>query len=150
MTGRAADDRRSTATRRALVRLGLTLGWAGLILLLTLLPGEKGSLVGRTSAFFGGTDLSDAIGHAVLFGVLSLLGFHAGRTVLPARPALLLTLAFALALGTLSEILQLYVPERGVTLFDMAANWIGAASAAFWLRFLWRGEGWAEARSASR
>lgn len=121
---------------RAVVRLVMALGWTGLILLLTLLPGEKGSLVGRTSAFFGGTDLSDAVGHVVLFGVLSLLSYRAARICLSRRPALLLTLAITLGLGAVSEILQLYVPERGATLFDIAANWIGVTGFAMWVRFV--------------
>jgi hypothetical protein len=128
-----ADE--SRAQMSGFVRMSMALAWTVLILMLTLLPGEKGSIVGRTSAFFGGTDLSDAMGHVVLFGVLSLLSYRAARIGLSPRAALLLTLAVALALGAVSELLQIYVPERGATLIDIAANWLGVMGFALWARF---------------
>ncbi|HMM27971.1 MAG TPA: VanZ family protein [Aggregatilineaceae bacterium] len=109
------------------------LGWLALVGFLMLAPGE-GSLVEDTSRAFGGTDLTDALGHVVLFGVLAALLAHALSFHLPPDRALWLAAAVAITVGTALELAQLLAIERGASLLDLAANWLGPLAAATWLR----------------
>lgn len=119
--------------RVPLLRWLAALAWTGLVLFFMVLPGSTPA-IHNTSAFFGGTDLSDAIGHVILFGTLALL-WH-GALVLRMSPArsyrYALWLVLLLAIST--EFAQQFVPRRGASLLDMAANLIGVALAAWWLR----------------
>ncbi len=125
------------ATVRALVshplpRWALALAWTALVCLLMLLPGED-SVAEDTSGFFGGTDLTDAAGHVLLFGGLTLFWYAA--LVCHGTPAEALRLALSLAggLGVLLEAGQSLVPERGVSLLDFSANALGVCAAAYLL-----------------
>jgi hypothetical protein len=100
------------------------LTWAALIGFLMLTPGED-SIAEDISVFFGGTDLSDLIGHVIVFGILALLLFALLRAYHTPRPALILSLILAVAYGTLTEMLQMLVPHRGANLMDMVGNWLG-------------------------
>jgi hypothetical protein len=127
-----------TATWRFLAhhplpRWALALGWTALVCLLMLLPGED-SVAEDTSGFFGGTDLTDAAGHVLLFGALTLFWYaalvcHVGPSVAFWRAALV-----GAALGLLLETGQSLVPERGVSLLDFSANALGVSGAVLALR----------------
>jgi VanZ family protein len=107
------------------------LGWTALVCVLMLLPGED-SAAKDTSDLFGGTDLTDAIGHALLFGMLAGLLFRAWSQHLPARRALGWALGVTLLLGTGLEVTQSWIPERGAALLDFGANWLGALLIGAW------------------
>lgn len=107
------------------MRLTLPLAWLAGILVLTLTPGDSRSLVGRTSAFFGGSDLTDAAGHVVLFGILTLLLHWACKAFWESRRALIVAAGCGLLVGTLTEVAQTGIPDRGFALLDLASNWLG-------------------------
>ncbi len=125
------------ATLRALVshpllRWALAVTWTILVCLLMLLPGED-SVAEDTSGFFGGTDLTDAAGHVLLFGGLTLFWYAALVCHRTPAEALHLALALAAGLGLLLEAGQSLVPERGVSLLDFSANAVGVCAAAYLL-----------------
>lgn len=109
------------------------LAWLALVGFLMLAPGE-GSLVENTSRAFGGTDLTDALGHVVLLGTLAALLAHALSFHLPSDRSLWLAAAIAITIGTALELAQLLAIDRGASLLDLAANWLGPAAAVVWLQ----------------
>ena len=111
-----------------------TLGWTVLLLFLMLSPGED-TAAEEVSGFFGGTELSDAVGHVNLFGVLTALWQRALALHIGKHRALTAAVAIGLGLGVATELAQLFIPDRGAGLADMLANWIGAALAAAILRY---------------
>ena len=114
----------------AWLAFGLWLAW---VVFLMLSPGED-SVAEDLSGAFGASELTDALGHVVLFGVLTVLLFHALRLHVPVERALKGAAVFVLALGSVLEPAQLLVYERGAALLDLAANWAGALVAAALLR----------------
>lgn len=108
------------------LRWGIALAWTGLILILMLTPSDK-PVVEDTSATFGGTDYTDAIGHVVLFGTLALLWWAALACHKPIPTAFYRALGLSLLLGISLEIAQNWVPERGTSLLDLFANASGIA-----------------------
>jgi VanZ family protein len=98
--------------------------WTALVCYLLLWP-SAGTPVHDVSAFFGGTDLTDAAGHCLLAFVETLLLYGVLCHYWAARRALLWTLASALALGLALELAQNWTPTRGATLMDIGANWLG-------------------------
>ncbi len=63
------------------------------------------------------------IGHVVAFGVLTWLWWYALSLHLTRNRALLLAVLIALALGTITEILQTLVPDRATSWLDLVTNW---------------------------
>ena len=118
-----------TLTRHALLRWALALGWTALVCLLMLLPGED-SVAEDTSGFFGGTDLTDAAGHVLLFGALAILWYAALTCSLAPSAAFWRALGLAAVLGVLLETGQSLVPDRGMSLLDFSANALGVCVAA--------------------
>lgn len=110
-------------------------GWVALVGFLMLSPG-KNSVVEDTSRAFGGTDLTDALGHTALFGILTGLLAHALRFHTSPDRALTWAAAIALAFGSVLEPAQLLAYERGASVLDLLANWIGALGAAAGLRWM--------------
>ena len=99
---------------------------------LMLLPGEE-SLAEDFSASAGGSDLSDAIGHVILFGIMALLWQHVHRRYYPKQsPAFVM--AAAIVLGAALEAAQIFVPFRGVTFLDASANVLGVVGCWFFLQ----------------
>ncbi len=62
-------------------------------------------------------------GHLLGFGLLVLIVWSALVTVAPSRRALITAVIFACALGFVTEVLQSFVPDRSVSLFDLLVNW---------------------------
>lgn len=114
----------------AWLAFGLWLAW---VVFLMLSPGED-SVAEDLSGAFGASELTDALGHVGLFGVLTALLFHALRLHVPVERALKGAAVFVLALGSVLEPAQLLVYERGAALLDLAANWAGALLVAALLR----------------
>jgi len=103
---------------------GGALAWTALICLLMLLPGDD-TVAEDVSRFFGGTDLTDAAGHVVLFAVLTGLWYGAWRSVVGPERSLRRTVLLAALLAVGLELVQLAIPHRGVTLLDLTANGLG-------------------------
>ncbi len=111
------------------LRWGIALAWTGLILILMLTPSDR-PVVEDTSATFGGTDYTDAVGHLVLFGTLAVLWWAALACHRPISTAFYLALSLSLLIGISTEIAQNWVPERGTSLLDLIANTSGIAAFA--------------------
>lgn len=71
------------------------------------------------------------IGHIVVFTSLVVLWWWAFLPDLPSRRALFVAVGFALIYGVITELAQTAVPDREVSLYDMAVNWCSTAIAAF-------------------
>jgi len=116
--------------------------WLALVLALLLTPGDE-KLVDRTHRLAGGTDLTDSLGHVALFGVfVILLALAWAQHAAPGR-AIRRAVGVALALGLVIEVGQIWVPERGFALVDLAANWTGPV--LLWLA----GRRWAARRAST-
>ncbi|MBN2470617.1 MAG: hypothetical protein JXN59_07830 [Anaerolineae bacterium] len=116
------------ALDRPAVQVGLALAWLGVVAYLMLSPKGEGTAVTELSVLIGDSDFTDAIGHAGLFGSLTLVIAVVLARLLPARRALWIAGAGALALGLALETAQ-GVVGRGNTLLDYSANVIGVAAA---------------------
>jgi VanZ family protein len=90
-----------------------------------LLWPSKGSSVENVSSFFGGTDFTDALGHVALMGIETALLYGLFRYYAP-RHASRYALGSAMLLGLILEVAQRWIPDRGSTWYDLAANWMGA------------------------
>jgi len=112
----------------------MALLWASLVFYLLLMPGDN-AIVSDTSHAFGGTALTDALGHVILFGVWTGLVYGVFVFYLPRKKAFYATLGTILILGTCIELAQYLVPERGVAVLDLSANWLGALLFAGYERF---------------
>lgn len=110
-----------------LFRWGIALAWTALTVFLMLSPGEQ-SAAEDLSRFFGGTDLTDALGHVILFGVLTMLWRWALAGSHPHRRAMWMAVVIGLTVGIATELAQFFIPHRGVALIDLVANGIGVLS----------------------
>lgn len=109
---------------RVVLHILLAIGWTVLLGVLMLSPG-KATFAEDVSRAFGGTDLTDAIGHVILTAVETALVFNALRLMLPLWTALGAAAVFTAILGVLLELAQLYIPYRGVSVLDFSANALG-------------------------
>ena len=116
------------ATRRHFILWTTTVAWTALVLFLMVSPGED-TAADELSGFFGGSELSDAVGHVVLFAVLTVLWQRALRRHTTYRRALAVAVAIGLLIGVATEIAQLYIPHRGGGAVDILADSIGVALA---------------------
>jgi len=102
--------------------------WTMMLMYLLLWPSE-GTAVMRISLFFGGTELSDAMGHIILIFIETNLSFnlllHYFSKQRAIHYAFWCTLIFALTLETL----QMFIPGRGASLIDYGANALGVTLA---------------------
>jgi VanZ family protein len=69
-------------------------------------------------------------GHIVAFGTLVSLWWWALVPNLPSQRALFVAVGFALIYGVITELAQSAVPDREVSLFDVAVNWCTTALTA--------------------
>jgi VanZ family protein len=77
-----------------------------------------------------GWEILLTIGHLIGFGLLVLLVWSALITAAPFSHALITAVVFACLLGLVTEVLQSMVPDRSVSLFDLAVNWVVSAGMA--------------------
>lgn len=61
--------------------------------------------------------------HLTCFGLLVLVIWSALITVTTSNRALVVAVIFACSLGLVTELLQMLVPDRGASLFDLACDW---------------------------
>lgn len=109
--------------------------WGGFVVLLTTLPGWI-PLVYIPAQFVGNTVFSSLIGHAFLFGTLTLLMWHTLNQWLEAPIALGVTMFFSLSLGTSTEIFQWFVSTRNASIDDLFANYLGAFVVGFGISYI--------------
>lgn len=69
-------------------------------------------------------------GHIVVFGVIVLAWWWALLPNLPSGRALFVAVGFALIFGIITELAQSLVPDRQVSAFDLAVNWVTAVITA--------------------
>lgn len=79
----------------------------------------------------GSSEVGATIGHAGLFGTLTLLSYLALATFIRRHVALLLTLIVVLLLATITELFQTVVSGRSSSLADLLANWLGVFMVGF-------------------
>lgn len=101
-------------------RWALTTLWSLLTVVLFLTPSGDGTPVTFVSQLFGGTTITDAIGHVIINGVLALFWFWTSSLYLEKPVKLIFGIGIVWAI--ISELLQLYIPGRGGSLLDMGAN----------------------------
>lgn len=106
----------------------LAAAWTLLVCFILLQPGRD-PLIGPAAA--GDHDdfglLLLHLAHLVSFALMTWLWWRALDRL---RPALFI----ALACGLLTEVGQIFVPDRGLAALDLALNGGGALAVAFWLR----------------
>ncbi|MCQ3932596.1 MAG: hypothetical protein DPW16_19275 [Chloroflexi bacterium] len=115
--------------------------WVLIILYLTLSSGNNQN-VSSLSKFAGGTEITDAIGHMVMFTVLVVLWHWAGSAYYPAMAVLKVVtpLIFLFAIGV--EVGQYWIEERGMSWLDFLANSSGVLLGASWILYqLQKGKG---------
>ena len=100
--------------------------WTLLICYLMLSPGS-GTVADDVSQAFGGTELSDSLGHAALAFIETLLLSAAFRPLFSGRRALWAAAAFTLALTAALELSQRWIPDRSASPLDVAVNALGVA-----------------------
>lgn len=105
----------------------LWLGWTGLLCFLFLSP-SKGT-VRNISSFFGGTEITDAIGHIILIGIDCLLLYILARHYQAEKLSQRLAFIITLIIGLLLETAQIWIPSRGASLIDIIAAIIGVSVA---------------------
>ena len=110
--------------RAPLIRWPLTLAWTALVVYL-MTTGGPGTPADALSDLAGDTDLTDALGHIFLFGVLAALWAWSLDSHLPGWRALAAATVIALALGATTEGLQASIPGRSLSLLDAAADLLG-------------------------
>lgn len=115
-------------------RWSLLLGWATVVILFTTMPHPL-PLVRTLARLLGGDDVGDAIGHASLFGSLTLLLYWTLRLRLRFALAFWLAVVSVLTLSTATELSQQFSPERTVSLSDLLANWVGVLALATLISF---------------
>ena len=120
-----------------LLRWLLVLVWTILTLALTLMPGSEGSTVKTLSLLAGGTEITDAMGHAILFGIYAILWCHALRQHRTKRQTGQHALIIVLLFGLGTESLQAMIPNRGTSVLDMLANTLSPSLAVF-IWYFWR------------
>ena len=74
----------------------------------------------------------------VIVGVLVMLWWWALSTSLAEPRALFVAVGFALIFGVMTEVAQSAVPDREVSLFDLAVNWSVTIIAAVLISSRWR------------
>ncbi len=109
-------------------RRAIALAWTLLLCFILLQPGRD-PLIGPAAA--GDHDafglLLLHLAHLLSFALMTWLWWRALDSI---RPALLI----ALTCGGLTEVGQIFVPDRGLSALDLALNGGGALAVALWLR----------------
>lgn len=114
-----------------MLRWTLAMVWTMLVLFLMLSPGDSTQVNGPSQSA-GGSEVTDALGHVVLFAILTGCWLWA---TFPTYQAGSVSIAIV-ALGVLLELTQHFVPERGISLLDLSANATGVVlTALFWARY---------------
>lgn len=106
-----------------ILKLLFWFGWTLLLCFLLLSPSN--GTVHDISSLFGGTEMTDAIGHIILIGVECMLTYLVMLRYLPHVLAQKLAFICTLAFGIFLELAQLLIPSRGTSLIDIIAAFVG-------------------------
>ena len=121
-------------------RIALAFGWT--ILVTIMLVQSSGQPMVGPPAPPGQPSLTRELeltaGHVVTFFVLVVLWWWALSSSLTEPRALFVAVGFALIFGILTEFAQSAVPDRQVSLFDLAVNWSVTIMAAVAISSRWR------------
>lgn len=91
--------------------------------------------VKQISVIDGHPNANDALGHAALFGTLTVVIYWALRRWVGFAPAFALALGMTLLLGLLTEFTQQFT-GRTMMLTDLLGNWLGAMTVAAVVAFV--------------
>ena len=100
-----------------------------------LLWPSDGTAVRDISVFFGGTELSDALGHVILMFVEASLCFSLLRHYAPKEKARIYAAVASISFAFLLETAQFFIPSRGAALIDFGANSLGVILAIWLTRY---------------
>lgn len=112
----------------------MAVGWSLFTAVMMLSPGSR-SAASDLSAAFGGSEWTDYLGHIALTMIETALLANLLSRYLPLRAALLMAALPVLVVTSGLEFLQRWVPDRGSSVFDAAANTVGIALGV--ALFLW-------------
>lgn len=119
-----------------LIRYSLTIAFT-LLCTVVLVQSSSQPIIGAPAPP-GHPDLKREIeltlGHIIGFSLLVILWSWAFVAHLPLKRALFVAVGFALIYGLITEFAQSFVPDRQVSLYDIAVNWTTTAVAAFIVR----------------
>ncbi len=118
-------NRLFTYSQSAIVRWTLSLTWTTIAVSLMLSPSGDGTTVSGVSKLFGGTETTDAIGHVIINMILAFLWCWTISLYASAPKTTRLILVGGIIWCFVAELTQHFVPERGVSLLDLAANILG-------------------------
>jgi len=107
----------------------LCFSWLGLLGILLLSSGT--GIISQISGLFGGSEVTDAIGHVVMMTVNFLLIYGVFSRYTAAKQAQTIATVLVIVLGLGLELGQLWIPFRGVSLIDILAVFIGVGIAIF-------------------
>jgi VanZ family protein len=108
----------------------ILLVWAVFALILTTQT-DQIPVVALMVSTIGSSEIGATIGHAGLFGTLTLLCYLALGTLMRQHTALLLASAAVLIIATVTELFQAAVSGRSSSLSDLLANWLGVFIVSF-------------------
>lgn len=109
-------------------------GWTFIILYLTLSTGDNQN-VSWVSKMAGGTEITDALGHLVMFTMLVLLWHWAGSAHYPAMAVLKVVTPLCFLFGISVEASQHWIEGRGMSWLDFLANGGGVLLGARWILY---------------
>ena len=104
----------------------MAVGWSIFTVVMMLSPGSQ-TAASDLSAAAGGTEWTDYLGHVALTLTETVLLANLLMRYMPLRPALIWSAVPVLAVTSVLEFMQRWVPDRGSSVFDAAANAVGIA-----------------------
>ena len=113
----------------------MAVGWSLFTAIMMLSPGTQ-TVASDLSAAAGGSEWTDYLGHVALTLTETLLLVNLLIRYFPQRAALLWSALPVLAVTALLEFMQRWVPDRGSSVFDAAANAVGIALGVWLARWL--------------
>jgi len=90
-----------------------------------LSPSGDGTTVSWVSKLFGGTETTDAVGHVIINVILALLWCWAISLYATIAKTIIIVLIGGMFWCFSAELVQSFVPNRGSSLLDLAANILG-------------------------
>jgi hypothetical protein len=125
-----------TYFQSAIIRWTLTLIWSAIAVSLMLSPSGDGTTVSGVSKLFGGTETTDAVGHVIINVILALLWCWTISLYASTAKMTRLILIGGIVWCFGAELTQYFVPERGASLLDLAANILGVLIGLIGYRWL--------------
>lgn len=107
----------------------------GLFALVLTTQTDQIPVVALMVSTIGSTEIGATIGHAGLFGTLTLLCYLVLTTLMRRHTTLLLALAAMLITATVTELFQAVVSGRSSSLSDLLANWLGVFIVSFGIAY---------------